>query len=55
MDEQEKSGSDHDPEKSKLSAYKCSYGNKGCGVNARYCVPCNDDYAKFLELLRDDR
>jgi hypothetical protein len=35
--------------------YKCPYGSKNCGEEARYCARCNKDYEGFLLLLNDDR
>ena len=42
-----------EPETTKLapSQYRCSYGSKDCGRDAQYCKRCNEDYAKFLELI----
>jgi hypothetical protein len=35
--------------------YRCPYGEKNCGENAKYCRRCNEDYEKFLLILNDDR
>ena len=35
--------------------YRCPYGEKKCGENAKYCAPCNRDYEKFLMTRNDDR
>jgi hypothetical protein len=36
-------------------AYKCPFGVKDCGKDAKYCVQCDIDYQRFLDLLNDDR
>ncbi|SRR5579871_2668314 len=35
--------------------YRCPYGEKNCGENAKYCRRCDKRYEKFLWLLNDDR
>jgi hypothetical protein len=35
--------------------YRCPYGEKNCGENAKYCGRCNEDCEKFLLILNDDR
>lgn len=36
-------------------ADKCPFGVKDCGKDAKYCVQCDIDYQRFLDLLNDDR
>lgn len=43
------------PETPYRNQYRCPYGKKNCGENAKYCAPCNKDYEAFLWMLNDDR